>query len=33
MLTYQITKHRSKEDILLDSLVGVEFEFYSEKSA
>ena len=32
MLTYQITKHKSKEEILLDSLVGVEFEFYSNKS-
>ena len=32
MLTYQITKERSKEEILLDSLVGVEFEFYSDKA-
>lgn len=32
MLTYQITKHKSKEDILQDSLVGIEFEFYSDKS-
>ena len=32
MLTYQITKHKTKEDILGDSLVGVEFEFYSEKT-
>jgi len=31
MLTYQITKHKSKEDILQDSLVGIEFEFYSDK--
>jgi len=31
MLTYQITKHKSKGDILQDSLVGVEFEFYSDK--
>lgn len=32
MLTYQITKHKSKENILQDSLVGIEFEFYSNKS-
>ena len=32
MLTYQITKHKSKEYILQDSLVGIEFEFYSDKS-
>ncbi len=31
MLTYQITKHKGKEDILQDSLVGIEFEFYSDK--
>ena len=31
MLTYQITKHKSKENILQDSLVGIEFEFYSDK--
>jgi hypothetical protein len=31
MLTYQITKYKSKEDILQDSLVGIEFEFYSDK--
>ena len=32
MLTYQITKHKTKEDILGDALIGVEFEFYSEKT-
>ena len=31
MLTYQITKDISKDEILLKSLVGVEFEFYSDK--
>ena len=31
MLTYQITKDISKEEILLAGLVGVEFEFYSDK--
>ena len=32
MLTHQITKNKSKEDILSMSLVGVEFEFYSNLS-
>tara|TARA_A100001037_G_C15153237_1_gene641151 strand:+ start:7489 stop:8799 length:1311 start_codon:yes stop_codon:yes gene_type:complete len=32
MLTYQITKNKSKKDILSMSLVGVEFEFYSNLS-
>jgi hypothetical protein len=32
MLTYQITKHKTKEAILEDALIGIEFEFYSNKS-
>lgn len=31
MLTYQITKDIGKDEILLKGLVGVEFEFYSNK--
>ena len=32
MLTYQAIKQKSKEDILSHALIGLEFEFYSNKS-
>ena len=33
MLTYQAIKHNTKEEILSYGLIGVEFEFYSDKTA